>query len=58
VNIGDQACLGTDGYDRADYYYIPDIDSYYSFPSVSTLQGWIKLETRRGRCRRSSYGRL
>ena len=22
--------FGTDGYDRADFYYIPDIDCYYS----------------------------
>jgi len=30
VNIGDQPIWGPTGYDRADYYYIPDIDSYYS----------------------------
>ena len=29
-NIGDQPIWGPTGYDRADYYYIPDIDSYYS----------------------------
>jgi len=30
VNIGDQPIWGPTGYDRADYYYIPDIDCYYS----------------------------
>jgi hypothetical protein len=30
VNITDQPIWGPTGYDRADYYYIPDIDSYYS----------------------------
>jgi hypothetical protein len=30
VNIGDQPVWGPSGYDHADYYYIPDINSYYS----------------------------
>lgn len=30
VNISDQPIWGPAGYDRADYYYIPDIDCYYS----------------------------
>ena len=30
MNISDQPIWGPTGYDRADYYYIPDIDSYYS----------------------------
>ena len=30
VNISDQPIWGPEGYDRADYYYIPDIDCYYS----------------------------
>jgi hypothetical protein len=30
VNITDQPVWGPTGYDHADYYYIPDIDSYYS----------------------------
>lgn len=29
-NIIDQPIWGPAGYDHADYYYIPDIDSYYS----------------------------
>jgi len=30
VNISDQPVWGPEGYDHAEYYYIPDIDSYYS----------------------------
>jgi hypothetical protein len=30
INISDQPGWGPTGYDRADFYYIPDIDSYYS----------------------------
>ena len=30
MNISDQPVWGPSGYDRADYYYLPDIDSYYS----------------------------
>jgi hypothetical protein len=30
VNITDQPVWGPSGYDHADYYYIPDIDCYYS----------------------------
>jgi hypothetical protein len=29
-NIRDQPVWGPTGYDRADFYYIPDIDCYYS----------------------------
>jgi hypothetical protein len=30
VNINDQPVWGPEGYDHAEYYYIPEIDSYYS----------------------------
>jgi hypothetical protein len=30
ANISDQPVWGPSGYDRADYYYIPDVDLYYS----------------------------
>jgi hypothetical protein len=30
VNISDQPIWGPTGYDRADYYYMPEINSYYS----------------------------
>jgi hypothetical protein len=29
VNIGNQPAWGPTGYDHADYYYLPDADSYY-----------------------------
>jgi hypothetical protein len=29
INIGSQPEWGPVGYDRADYYYMPDIDAYY-----------------------------
>lgn len=29
INIGSQPDWGPVGYDHADYYYMPDIDSYY-----------------------------
>lgn len=29
LNIGSQPDWGPTGYDRADYYYMPDIDTYY-----------------------------
>lgn len=30
INIGTQPAWGPAGYQRADYYYLPDIESYYS----------------------------
>jgi hypothetical protein len=30
ININDQPLWGPEGYDYAEYYYIPEIDSYYS----------------------------
>jgi hypothetical protein len=32
INIGAQPNWGPVGYDRVDYYYLPDIDAYYSVP--------------------------
>ncbi|NEU10070.1 hypothetical protein GZH53_17220 [Flavihumibacter sp. R14] len=31
-NVGAQPVWGPTGYDRADYYYLPDIDTYYYVP--------------------------
>ncbi|WP_081675064.1 hypothetical protein [Daejeonella oryzae] len=31
-NVGSQPLWGPVGYDRADYYYLPDIQTYYSVP--------------------------
>ncbi|WP_428327581.1 hypothetical protein [Mucilaginibacter sp.] len=33
VNIGSQPDWGPVGYDRANYYYMPDIDAYYDVPA-------------------------
>jgi len=33
VNIGSQPDWGPVGYDHADYYYMPDIDTYYYVPT-------------------------
>ena len=30
INIGSQPVWGPQGYDHADYYYLPDIDAYYN----------------------------
>ena len=33
VNIGSQPEWGPVGYDRVNYYYLPDIDAYYDVPA-------------------------
>jgi hypothetical protein len=32
INVGSQPDWGPVGYDRADYYYMPDIETYYYVP--------------------------
>jgi hypothetical protein len=32
VNIGSQPVWGPEGYDYAEYYYLPDVDAYYYVP--------------------------
>ena len=32
INIGAQPNWGPVGYDKVDYYYLPDIDAYYNVP--------------------------
>jgi hypothetical protein len=32
VNIGSQPLWGPSGYDHVDYYYLPEIESYYDVP--------------------------
>lgn len=32
INIGDQPEWGPSGYDYAEYYYMPDIETYYCVP--------------------------
>lgn len=45
LNIGSQPAWGPTGYDRVDYYYLPDIESYYYVPrhQFVYLQGnnWV-----------------
>ena len=31
-NIGNQPAWGPTGYDHVDYYYLPDIETYYNVP--------------------------
>lgn len=33
INIGSQPLWGPTGYDHVDYYYLPDIESYYYVPT-------------------------
>jgi len=33
INIGSQPQWGPRGYDHVDYYYLPDVDSYYYVPT-------------------------
>lgn len=33
INIGSQPQWGPTGYDHVDYYYLPDIDTYYNVPN-------------------------
>ena len=33
INIGSQPVWGPVGYDHVDYYYMPDIDTYYNVPT-------------------------
>ncbi|MDB4925914.1 hypothetical protein [Mucilaginibacter sp.] len=46
VNIGSQPDWGPVGYDYADYYYIPDIDTYYSVPAHQYIyyqnNSWVR----------------
>ena len=46
VNIGAQPTWGPAGYDHVDYYYLPDVQTYYHVPSrkfiyLNDRQSWI-----------------
>lgn len=45
VNIGAQPAWGPVGYDYVDYYYLPDIESYYYVPKKQFIYmgtgGWV-----------------
>jgi hypothetical protein len=45
INIGAQPAWGPTGYDYVDYYYLPDIESYYYVPKKQFIYlgsgGWV-----------------
>ena len=45
INIGAQPAWGPVGYDYVDYYYLPDIESYYYVPKKQFIYmgagGWV-----------------
>lgn len=45
INIGAQPSWGPTGYDYVDYYYLPDIESYYYVPKKQFIYlgsgGWV-----------------
>jgi hypothetical protein len=49
VNLGQQPAWGPVGYDRVDYYYLPDIDSYYDVPQRKFIyldgNRWVTANT-------------
>ncbi|SRR5258708_6998709 len=55
VNIGSQPQWGPVGYDHVDYYYMPDIDVYYSVPRQQYIyldgDRWIFAGALPQRCR-------
>jgi hypothetical protein len=55
VNVDAQPGWGPAGYDRVDYYYLPDIESYYYVPRHQFVYldagRWIFAASLPGRCR-------
>ena len=49
INIGAQPAWGPTGYDYVDYYYLPDIESYYYVPKKQFIYlgsgGWVFTTT-------------
>jgi hypothetical protein len=49
INIGSQPDWGPTGYDHADYYYMPDIDSYYDINAHQYIylnnNAWVHTNT-------------
>jgi hypothetical protein len=49
INVGSQPQWGPSGYDRVEYYYLPDLDMYYNVPNrkYTYLQGnrWITVNS-------------
>jgi hypothetical protein len=48
VNIGSQPSWGPSGYDHVDYYYLPEVESYYYVPSRTFIylngNRWVKTK--------------
>ena len=61
INIGSQPVWGPVGYDRADYYYMPDIDAFYSIPNRQYIYEdggrWIFSNSLPGRYRNYDLNR-
>lgn len=49
VNIGSQPLWGPTGYDHVDYYYLPEVDSYYNVPGKQYVyqvnNKWVRTST-------------
>src|SRR4051812_27406751 len=57
INIGAQPVWGPVGYDYVDYYYMPDIETYYSVPTrqYTYFDGGRWITTRSLPARYSTY---
>lgn len=49
INIGSQPAWGPEGYDYAEYYYLPDLDIYYYVPGHQFIylqgQHWVRASS-------------
>jgi len=49
LNIGNQPAWAPEGYDEAQYYYIPDMDMYYDVPAHQFVymnnRSWVRSST-------------
>lgn len=55
INIGNQPTWGPVGYDRAEYYYLPDVEAYYYVPRRQFIYldagRWVFAANLPARCR-------
>lgn len=53
INLGSQPQWGPSGYERADYYYLPDVDAYYNVPQKQFIymegNNWVFRSSLPGR---------
>ena len=49
INLAKQPAWGPQGYDHVDYYYLPDVDAYYSVPQKQFIYSdnnhWVFANT-------------